>query len=65
MASIISLTPQEAEALGASNYPCPPGYRVPTGWMLSVGGVPVSPVPLGVARQMAIMNHYYFKFTPE
>ena len=65
MASIVSLTPQEAEALCASNYPCPPGYRVPTGWMLSVGGVPVPPVPLGVARQMAITNHYYFELTPE
>ena len=65
MASIVSLTPQEAEALCASNYPCPPGYRVPTGWMLSVGGVPVPPVPVGVARQMAITNHYYFELTPE
>jgi hypothetical protein len=65
MASIVSLTPKEAEALCASNYPCPPGYRVPTGWMLSVGGVPVPPVPLGVARQMAITNHYYFELTPE
>ena len=65
MASIVSLTPREAEALCASNYPCPPGYRVPTGWLLSVGGVPVPPVPLGVAREMAITNHYYFELTPE
>ncbi|KAK1669043.1 hypothetical protein QYE76_057202 [Lolium multiflorum] len=65
MASIASLTPREAEALCASNYPCPPGYRVPTGWLLSVGGVPVPPVPLGVAREMAITNHYYFELTPE
>ncbi|KAK1605788.1 hypothetical protein QYE76_029461 [Lolium multiflorum] len=57
--------PREAEALCASNYPCPPGYRVPTGWLLSVGGVPVPPVPLGVAREMAITNHYYFELTPE
>ncbi|KAK1695137.1 hypothetical protein QYE76_011834 [Lolium multiflorum] len=56
--------PREAEALCASNYPCPPGYRVPTGWLLSVGGV-VPPVPLGVAREMAITNHYYFELTPE
>ncbi|KAK1686476.1 hypothetical protein QYE76_047324 [Lolium multiflorum] len=65
MASIVYLTPREAEALCASNYPCPPGYRVPTGWLLSVGGVPVPPVPLGVAREMAITNHYYFELTPE
>ncbi|KAK1692197.1 hypothetical protein QYE76_008894 [Lolium multiflorum] len=65
MASIVSLTLREAEALCASNYPCPPGYRVPTGWLLSVGGVPVPPVPLGVAREMAITNHYYFELTPE
>ncbi|KAK1660743.1 hypothetical protein QYE76_048902 [Lolium multiflorum] len=63
MASIVSLTLREAEALCASNYPCPPGYRVPTGWLLSVGGVPVPPVPLGVAREMAITNHYYFELT--
>ncbi|KAK1661650.1 hypothetical protein QYE76_049809 [Lolium multiflorum] len=42
----MSNTP-EAEALCASNYPCPPGYRVPTGWLLSVGGVPVPPIPGG------------------
>jgi hypothetical protein len=65
MASIVSLTPQEAEALCASNYPYPPGYRVPTGSMLSVGGVPVPPVTLGVVHQMAITNHYYFELTPE
>src|SRR3954465_6088398 len=65
MASTVALTPREAEALCASNYPCPPGYCVPVGWMLSVGGVPVPPVPLGVARRMAITNHYYFELTPE
>ena len=65
MASIVCLTPREAEALCASNYPCPPGYRVPTGWLLSVGGVPVPPIPVGVPREMAITNHYYFELTPE
>ena len=65
MASIVCLTPREAEALCASNYPCSPGYRVPTGWLLSVGGVPVPPIPVGVPREMAITNHYYFELTPE
>jgi hypothetical protein len=65
MASIVSLTPREAEVLCASNYPCPPDYRVPTSWMLSIGGVPVPTVPLGVARQIAITNHYYFELTLE
>jgi hypothetical protein len=60
-----ALTPREAEALCASNYPCPPGYHVPAGWMLSTGGVPVPPVPQGVARRMAITNHYYLELTPE
>ena len=60
-----ALTPREAEALCASNYPCPPGYHVPAGWMLSAGGVPVPPVPQGVARRMAITNHYYHELTPE
>ena len=65
MTSTVALTPREAEALCASNYPCPPGYCVPVGWILSAGGVPVPPVPLGVARRMAITNHYYFELTPE
>ncbi|KAK1694512.1 hypothetical protein QYE76_011209 [Lolium multiflorum] len=41
------------------------GNRVPTGWLLSVGGVPVPPIPVGVPREMAITNHYYFELTPE
>src|SRR3954463_4826915 len=65
MASTVALTPREAEALCASNYPFPPGYCVPVGWMLSARGVPVPPVPLGVERRMAITNHYYFELTPE
>ncbi|KAK1609987.1 hypothetical protein QYE76_033660 [Lolium multiflorum] len=59
----MSNTP-EAEALCASNY-LPARYRVPTGWLLSVGGVPVPPIPVGVPREMAITNHYYFELTPE
>ena len=66
MASTVpTLTYSEAEALCASNYPCPPGYGVPAGWMLSAGGVPVPPVPQGVARRAAITNHYYLELTPE
>ena len=66
MASTVpTLTYSEAEALCASNYPCPPGYGVAAGWMLSAGGVPVPPVPQGVARRAAITNHYYFELTPE
>lgn len=66
MASTVpTLTYPEAEALCASNYPCPPGYSVPAGWMLSAGGVPVPAVPQGVARRAAITNHYYLELTPE
>ena len=64
MASTV-LTYRQAEELSASNYPCPPGYCVPAGWMLSAGGVPVPPVPHGVARRAAITNHYYLELTPE
>ena len=64
MASTV-LTYRQAEELSASNYPCLPGYRVPAGWMLSAGGVPVPPVPQGVARRAAITNHYYLELTPE
>ena len=60
-----TLTVPEAEALCTSNYPCPPGYRVPAGWCLSAGGVPVPPTPLGMARRAAITNHYNFELTPE
>ena len=66
MASTVpTLTYQQVEELCASNYPCPPGYRVPTGWSLSAGGVPVPPVPQGTARRAAITNHYYLDLTPE
>ena len=64
MASTV-LSYRQAEDLSASNYPCPPGYCVPAGWMLSAGGVPVPPVPHGVARRAAITNHYYLELTPE
>src|SRR3954466_10200131 len=59
------LTLEETEALCASSYPCPPGYRPPVGWMLSAGGVPVPPTPQGSARQAAITNHFYHELTPE
>ena len=42
-----------------------PGYDVPAGWRLSTGGVPVPPVPQGLARRAAITNHYYLELTPE
>ena len=32
---------------------------------MSAGGVPVPPVPEGVARRLAITNHYYGKLTPK
>ena len=66
MASTVpTLTYPQAEALCAWNYPCPPGYRVPVGWWLSAGGVPVPPVPQGVVRRAGITNHYYLELTPE
>ena len=65
MASVPILTYPQVEPLCASNYPCPPGYRVPAGWWLTVGGVPVPPVPQGVARRAAITNHDYLELTPE
>jgi hypothetical protein len=63
--NVPTLTYSQAEELCASNYPCPPGYRVPDGWWLSAGGVPVPPVPQGLARRAAITNHYYLELTPE
>ena len=64
MASTVpTLSYSEAEALSVLNYPCPPGYGVPAGWMLSIGGVPVPYVPLGLACQRAITDHYYLDLT--
>ena len=57
------LTLEETQALWASNYPCPPGYRPAAGWMLSAGGVPVPPMPQGSARQAAITNHFYHELS--
>ena len=66
MASTVpTLTYPEAEALCASNYPCPPSYSDPAGWRLSAGGVPVPHVPQGVARRVSITIHYYHELTPE
>ena len=66
MASTVpTLTYSEAEALCASNYPCPPGYTIPADRYLSAGGVPFPPVPQGMARRAAITNHYYHKLTSE
>ena len=43
---------QEPEAclLYGAEYPAPPDMRVPGSWRLSADGVPVPPVPEGVAR---------------
>jgi hypothetical protein len=61
----VALNHAEAEALSASNYPCPPGFLYPPGRSLSAGGVPVSPGPQGAARCAAITHHYYVELTPE
>ncbi|KAK1681901.1 hypothetical protein QYE76_042749 [Lolium multiflorum] len=45
--------------------PLPAGLPRPNRLLPSVGGVPVPPVPLGVAHEMTITNHYYFELTPE
>ena len=39
----------EARLLYEADYPAPPNMRVPDTWKLSVGGVPVPPVPEGAA----------------
>jgi hypothetical protein len=34
-------------------------------WMLSVGGIPIPPVPHGAAQSASIHRHYYEVLTPE
>jgi hypothetical protein len=40
-----SLHQWEGRLLYAAGYPAPPDFRVPRGWRLSAGGVPIPPPP--------------------
>jgi hypothetical protein len=55
----------EARLLYEAKYMAPPDFRCPVTWRLSVGGIPIPPVPHGAARQAAIHRHYYEVLTPE
>jgi hypothetical protein len=44
-----SLHQWEGRLLYATGYPAPPDFRVPGGWRLSAGGVPIPPPPQGAA----------------
>jgi hypothetical protein len=43
----------------------PPDFRFPGTWRLSIGGIPIPPVPHGAARSTAIHQHYYEGLTAE
>lgn len=60
-----ALTNSQATALRNSNYPCPPGYLCPPGWSVSVGGVPVAPVPQGADRRVAITHSFFYQLTEQ
>jgi hypothetical protein len=55
----------EAQALWQCGYPVLPGFRLPSGWKLSTGGLPVPPIPTGSTRQAAIYDHYWGTLTAE
>jgi hypothetical protein len=50
-----SLHQWEGRLLYAAGYPAPPDFRVPGGWRLSAGGIPIPPPPpMGAALDAAI-----------
>ena len=55
----------EAQALFHAGYPVPSAFRLPSGWVISAGGLPVPPIPTGNARRAAIVNHYWGSLTDE
>jgi hypothetical protein len=60
----------EARLLDEARYMAPPDFRCPgawrlSDWRLSVGGIPIPPVPHGAACQAAIHRHYYEVLTLE
>jgi hypothetical protein len=44
----------EGRLLYAAAYPAPPDFRAPRGWRLSAGGIPIPPLPVGAALDVAI-----------
>jgi hypothetical protein len=55
----------EAHALYKERYMALPVFRCLDTWRLSVGGIPILPVPHGATRRAAIHRHYYEVLTPE
>jgi hypothetical protein len=49
-----SLHQWEDRLLHAASYMAPPDFRVPEGWRLSTGGIPIPPPPMGAALDIAI-----------
>jgi hypothetical protein len=49
-----SLHQWEGRLLYMAGYPAPSDFRVPGGWRLSAGGVPIPPPPVGTALDAAI-----------
>jgi hypothetical protein len=49
-----SLHQWEGRLLYAAGHPAPPDFRVPGGWRLSAGGIPIPPPPTGAALDAAI-----------
>ena len=52
------LHPNEVELLYSAEYPVPPDTRVPGDWRISLGGMPVPPVPEGDELPAAIAESY-------
>jgi hypothetical protein len=55
----------EAHALYEAGYMASPDFCLPDTWRLSVGGIPIPPVPHSAERSAAIHMHFYEDLTTE
>ena len=62
-----TLLKEDKEAIHSANYPAPPDMRAPSGWALSINGIPVRDAPTPTSRHWrdAMLHHYWSALTTE